>query len=148
MTRTTNFVTVIFRWLLVIMFVVAGSNHFWDPAFYLPMMPSYLPWHEWLIAISGCAEIAGGIGVAIPATRRFAGWGLIALLVAVFPANLHMALNQVQLPGIHLTALILWLRLPLQLIVMAWVWWVAIHPPSYGERLKDDTHGNGVRRHQ
>lgn len=123
-----SFVTAFFRWLLVLLFVGAGANHFRDPSFYLPMMPAYLPWPSWLIAISGCAEIAGGIGVAIPATRRAAGWGLIALLVAVFPANLHMALNQVQLPGIHLTPLILWLRLPLQVILIAWVWWVALHP--------------------
>ena len=148
MTRTMTLVTVLFRWLLVIMFVVAGANHFRVPTIYLPVMPPYLPWHEWLIAISGFAEIAGGIGVAIPATRRAAGWGLMALLVAIFPANLHMAVNQIQLPGIHLTTLELWLRLPLQVILMVWVWWVAIHPSPQGERLKGGTPGRGVRRNQ
>lgn len=117
---------VILRWLLVIGFVAAGLNHFRDPSFYRAMMPPYLPWHDALIVISGIAEIAGGIGVAIPATRRLAGWSLIALLIAIFPANLHMALHQVQAPGMTIDPLVLWLRLPFQALFIAWVWLVAL----------------------
>jgi uncharacterized membrane protein len=80
-------------WTLGAFFVVAGLNHFLAPGFYLSIMPPYLGWHLGLIYISGVAEIAGGIGVLIPRTRVWAGWGLLALLVAVFPANIHAALN-------------------------------------------------------
>ena len=122
-------VTVIFRWLLAIVFVLAGANHFRDPDFYLALMPPYLPWHEALVQISGVAEILGGIGILVPATRRFAGWGLIALLIAVFPANISMATDHVQPPGVHVTPFEAWLRLPLQAVLMAWVWWVALRRP-------------------
>ena len=116
----------IFRWLLAGFFVVAGANHFRDPAFYLPMMPAWLPWHLPLIHFSGAAEILGGIGVLVPLTRRAAGWGLIALLVAVFPANLHLALAGGQLPGMNVPAWALWARLPLQAVFLAWVWWTTL----------------------
>ena len=123
-------VTVIFRWLLAIVFVLAGANHFRDPAFYLALMPPYLPWHEALIRISGIAEILGGIGILVPPTRRFSGWGLVLLLIAVFPANLHMAINHVQPPDLTVTPLGAWLRLPLQAVLIAWVWWVALWRPA------------------
>ena len=74
-------------------FILAGANHFMNPQTYLSMMPSYLPFPEALNLISGAAEIAGGIGVLIKPLRSAAGWGLIALLIAIFPANLQMALH-------------------------------------------------------
>ena len=74
----------IFRWVLAVFFIGAGVNHFRHPAFYQAMMPPWLPWPDALILISGVAEILGGLGVLVPRARRFAGWGLIALLVAVF----------------------------------------------------------------
>ena len=89
-----------FRWVLAVFFVVAGANHFRMPEFYLLMMPSWLPHSGGLVAISGIAEILGGIGILVPATRRWAGWGLIALLVAVLPANVHMALQHLSPPGL------------------------------------------------
>jgi uncharacterized membrane protein len=67
----------------------------------------------------------GGVGVLLPATRRWAGWGLIALLVAVFPANLYVAL-QGRMPGLNFSPTTLWLRLPFQAVFIAWVWWVAV----------------------
>ncbi len=87
------------------------------------MMPPYLPWPGPLVAISGVAEIAGGSGLLVPRTRVLAGWGLIALLVAVFPANLHIALHG--WPGVNLPAWVLWARLPLQIVMVAWVYWAA-----------------------
>ena len=83
------------------------------------MMPSYLPWPLELIWLSGVAEIMGGIGLIDPRSRVLAAWGLIALLVAVFPANLNVALHG--WPGVNLPPLILWLRLPFQLV---FIWWV------------------------
>jgi uncharacterized membrane protein len=122
----------IFRYLLAIFFVVAGINHFRDPRFYLMIMPPYLPWHSELVFISGVCEILGGIGVLFPhPLRRYAGWGLVALLVAVFPANLHMALHDIPMggPGTPSNPWVNWLRLPLQLVFIFWVLWCT-RPPS------------------
>lgn len=105
-------------WLLALFFIAAGLNHFVNPAPYLAMMPSYLPWPETLNWISGAAEIAGGIGVLVARTRRLAGWGLIALLLAVFPANINVALHG--WPRENIAPWILWARLPFQ-PVMIWV---------------------------
>lgn len=113
------------RWLLAAFFVVAGLNHFRDPAFYLSMMPPPLPFPEALNALSGACEVAGGLGVLVPRTRRAAGFGLIALLIAVFPANLYAAL-QGQLAGLDAPPWALWARLPFQALFVAWVWAVTL----------------------
>ena len=117
----------IFRILLAAFFVVAGANHFRTPPLYLGMMPPWLPWPLALVYISGAAEILGGIGALVPFVRRFSGWGLIALLIVVFPANLHVAM-QGHMPGFDFSPLTLWLRLPMQLVLMAWVWWTTLAP--------------------
>ncbi len=116
----------VLRWVLALGMVAAGANHFRDPAFYLAIMPSYLPWPGPLIAISGACEIAGGIGLLIPRMRRLAGYGLIALLFAVFPANLAMLTDGLSPPGVHLPEWVLWARIPLQALLIAWVWLVAL----------------------
>ena len=94
------------------LFIIAGAYHFVNQATYLGMMPSYLPWHAALVALSGLAEIGGGVGVFIPRLRSMAAWALILLLIAVFPANIQMALHG--LPGKAIPRWVLWLRLPLQ----------------------------------
>ena len=104
-----------------LMYVAAGLSHFVATQFYERIMPSYLPAHRELVLISGAAEIAGGVGVLVPATRRLAAWGLVLLLLAVFPANLWMAQHPESYPGVPLWAI--WLRLPLQLPLLAWAWW-------------------------
>jgi len=109
-------------WVLAAFFVVAGLNHFLNHGPYLAMMPPYLPWHEGLIIVSGVAEIAGGLGVLIPKMRWLAGWGLIVLLVAVFPANVQVALHG--WPGVQIPQWTLWARLPLQGVLIVWVYWV------------------------
>ena len=87
-------------------------------------MPPYLPRPLALVYVSGVFEVLGGVGVLLPRYRKAAGWGLIALLVAVFPANLYMVTaSELFTPqGIPLWAL--WARLPLQLVLIAWVYWV------------------------
>lgn len=75
------------------------------------------------LANSGVAEMLGGLGLILPVTRRAAAWGLIALLVAVFPANLNMAVNHLPLGTSSVPAWALWARLPLQLVLIAWAWW-------------------------
>ena len=119
----------ILRSLLAVFFVAAGANHFRDPAFYRRGLPSGLPWHQPLIDLSGGAEILGGIGVLVPRTRRAAGWGLIALLIAVFPANVFMALRNAQPPKGNAHRWVLWVRLPLQAVLIAWAWWTAAAKP-------------------
>ncbi len=116
-----------FRILLAVFFVVAGANHFRAPDIYLGMMPPWLPVPLTLVNVSGVAEILGGIGVLVPAMRQFSAWGLIVLLIAIFPANLHVALVG-HMPGFDLSPLILWLRLPFQLVLIGWVWWTSIFP--------------------
>jgi uncharacterized membrane protein len=111
------------RWGLTLFMIAAGLNHFRAPAVYLGMMPAALPWPRALVFISGLAEIAGGLGLILPATRRWAAWGLIALFVAIFPANLNMAINHLPLGDRVVSPLALWLRLPLQLPLIAWAYW-------------------------
>ena len=104
------------------LFVIAGGLHFVIPKAYVAMMPRYLPAHRELVYASGVAEIAGGIGLMHPNTRTWAGRWLIATLVAVFPANLNMALNPgryaERIPGGEATLIA---RLPLQALLIAWV---------------------------
>jgi len=87
------------RWVLALFFIVAGVNHFLTPEIYYGMMPPWLPAKAAANLISGAAEIAGGLGLLIPALRRPAAWGLIALLIAVFPANIQVAV-QGHMPGL------------------------------------------------
>jgi uncharacterized membrane protein len=110
------------RWILAFFFVVAGINHFRSPNFYLKMMPPYIPWHSAMIQISGVAEIALALLALYPRTRRLAGWGLIALLIAVFPANLYMYQNPGLFPNVP--PLTLLIRLPIQGLLIVWAWWV------------------------
>ena len=114
--------------ILSLFFVLAGANHFLNPGPYLGMMPPYLPWHQGLIVVSGIAEIAGGLAILVPKLRPLAGWSLIVLLVAVFPANVHVALHGWE--GAQIPQWALWARLPLQGVLIAWVYWVCIarHP--------------------
>ena len=107
------------RTLLGIAFIIAGANHFRDPASYIAMIPPWLPSPEALNIISGAAEIAGGIGLLIPRLRTAVAMGLILLLVAIFPANLHVALNGWQ--GMDIPRWVLIARLPFQLLFIGWV---------------------------
>ncbi len=122
------------RWLLALFFIGAGWNHFRDPAIYISMIPPYLPWPETLNSISGAAEIAGGLGILIPQTRHAAGWGLILLLIAIFPANIQMALHG--LPQITIAPWILWARLPFQLVFIGWVYWTCLKRPTPSAGMK------------
>lgn len=100
-------------------FVLAGVLHFVIPGTYTAITPDYLPAHLMLVLISGAAEFVGGVGMFFPRWRRAAGTFLILLLIAVFPANLHMALNRDEsaIPDV-----LLWARLPLQVVLIGWVY--------------------------
>jgi uncharacterized membrane protein len=114
------------RAALAAFFAFAGNMHFLRPKFYEAIVPPSLQSRkEEIVAVSGVAEIAGGLAVLHPATRRLGRWWLLALLVAVFPANVHMAVNPEQVRGLDLRKVprwALWARLPLQPLAMVWVW--------------------------
>ena len=109
------------RYLLGALYIAAGVNHFLNTATYVRIMPQYLPWHLELIYLSGVAEAALGFLLLIRRYSVWAGWGLVALCIAVFPANVHMAMHANLYPAIP--ELALWLRLPAQGLLIAWAWW-------------------------
>ena len=103
-----------------IAFIVAGALHFTHRRTYEAMMPDYVPRHRECVLVSGVAEIAGGAAILVPHTRPLARWWMLALLAAVFPANVHMALNPERYRGIPPWAL--WVRLPFQAAFARAVW--------------------------
>lgn len=110
------------RTLLGMIFIVAGVLHFISPGTYERIMPAYLPLHRELVYLSGALEIAGGLGLISERTRPAAGIGLIVLLIAVWPANLRMLLDARGEGVSTWWVALLWARLPLQLLLIAWVW--------------------------
>lgn len=118
------------RLLLAALFSFAGAMHFVAPAPYIVIVPPWLPNAPLLVAISGVCEILGGLGVLLPHTRRLAGWGLIALLIAVFPANVQMLKLGYLSQATALWKAALWLRLPLQPLIIWWVWRAAARPTT------------------
>jgi uncharacterized membrane protein len=115
--------------LMAAFYVAAGFNHLVNPRFYLAIIPPDLPDPEWLNLLSGLAEITLGVLVLEPRVRVLAAWGLIALLIAVFPANLHVAAQNLGAggPGTG-SALLNFARLPLQAVLIAWAWWYTREP--------------------
>jgi len=106
--------------LLAIFFITAGILHFAKTAVFMQIMPPWLPYGLALIYISGVCEILGGIALLIPRLRRLSGYCLIALLIAVFPVNINMAVHGSDFSSVPAVAL--WLRLPLQFVLIAWIW--------------------------
>ena len=113
------------RVLLGLIFVVAGLLHFVAPSVYERIMPPYLPLHRGLVYLSGACEVLGGLGLFSRRTRPAAGIGLILLLAAVLPANVQMLLDARAAGEPSWWVALLWLRLPLQLVLIAWVWKVS-----------------------
>jgi uncharacterized membrane protein len=104
---------------MAVLYAFAGFNHLANPAFYVAIVPPGLPSPEWLNLASGLAEIVLGVFLLEPRTRPFAAWGIVALLVAVFPANLHAAAQRIGTES----ALLHGLRLAFQPVLVAWAWW-------------------------
>lgn len=112
---------------LSVFFVYFGIDHFINPDFYLSIMPPAFPLHAEAVYISGFFEILGGICVLIPSLRQLAGWGLVALLISVYPANIYMAINPEAFPEISIG--LLYFRLPLQFLFIYWAY--SITRPVY-----------------
>lgn len=111
------------RYLIAFAFVSVGLLHFLKTGFFIKIMPDYMPYHKAMVLVSGVAEIAGGIGLLISPLREFAVYGLLLLLVAVFPANIDMAIKAYKNHGLTLYTWLLLFRLPLQFVLMYWVYW-------------------------
>jgi uncharacterized membrane protein len=116
--------------LFVSIFLVSGFLHFFYPAPYVRIMPPMLPWPLALVRISGAAEILGGAGLFLRKFRRAAAYGLTLLLIAVFPANVYMAVAHVAFPGLLGKAWVQWGRLPLQIPLIAWALYYARSPKA------------------
>jgi len=126
-------IQIIVRWVFAIFMVGVGIQHFVDPQIFVDIMPPYLSdWSLELVYLSGVFEILGGVGLLIPRTRAMAGWGLILLLLAVFPANIHMAINDIPFRGEHLSPALRWGRLPFQLVFIGIAWWTSQSKPPKG----------------
>src|SRR5437868_853013 len=111
----------ILRYLMGALYVAAGINHFWRPGFYLNIIPLYLPAHEFLVQLSGVAEILLGVGVCFEATRRISAWLIIAMLVAFLLVHVDMLQHHAdRYAGLPLWGL--WARLPLQAVLIYWAW--------------------------
>ena len=129
------------RVLYGLLFVAAGLNHVISPAFYLKIMPPALPFPEALNYIAGLAEIVLGVMLILPRTSRLAAWGLIALLIAVFPANVYMAMHPERFTEIHpfgrdvpLTPAGIYARLPFQAVFIALAYWFTRRPDESRRR--------------
>lgn len=107
-------------YLIGLIFIAAGALHFRNPQMYESIVPPFIPAHRELVLVSGFFEMLGGIGAMLPQTRKSAGWGLIALLVAVFPANIYMAVDTEKF-GKLAPSWALYARLPLQGLL---IWWI------------------------
>ena len=108
------------RYLLSLIVITTGILHFVAPDKLVKIVPDWLPAHRTLVLVSGVFEIAGGVGLLLKQTRTLAAWGLVALLAAVFPANINMAVHKIYTDN----PWILWGRLPFQGVLIAWAYWL------------------------
>ena len=106
-------------------FIFAGVSHFFIPDTFIKLMPPFVPFPLAMVYVSGIFEILGGIGLIVSKTRRAASYGLILLLLAVYPANIYVAMENIQLGGFMSNSFYQWFRVVLQIPLIFWVWWMA-----------------------
>ena len=115
------------RYIIAGLFIITGLLHFIRPQVFVNIMPAAVPYHLAMVYISGVAEIAGAVGILIPQLRIPAAWGLIVLLIAVFPANINMTVEGIQKTGLtSWYSMLTILRLPLQFVLIYWVYWACL----------------------
>ncbi|MBE9106792.1 DoxX family protein [Nostoc cf. edaphicum LEGE 07299] len=120
------------RVILAICIIVVGVTHFVVPEEYVKIVPPPLPYPLGLVYLSGFYEILGGIGLLVPPVSQAAAWGLLALFIAVYPANIYMAANLIKIEHIPNSPWVHVVRLPLQAVLIAWAWWYT--KSSFGEK--------------
>lgn len=119
-----NRLKTILRTVLAAAMILIGVTHFRQPEPFVAIVPAYLPEPLLLVYLSGFFEILGGVGLCLSRVRKISAWGLVALYIAVFPANLNMAINRLSLPGSDpIPDWVLWARLPLQVVLILWAYW-------------------------
>ncbi len=134
-TKPESRVKVALRVVLALAMIGVGITHFTSPEPFVKIIPAALPAPLALVYVSGVAEIAGGVGLLIPRLRRAAGIGLIALYIAVFPANINMAVQGLSLGDGPIPQWALWARLPVQIVFIAWAYWAAgVRSPKRASR--------------
>lgn len=110
--------------LFAFFMIVAGISHFIIPDIYIKIVPPQLPYPEAIVYISGFFEILGGIGLLVPPTSQAAAWGLLVLIIAVYPANINMAVNHIHIDNIPDGNWFQAIRLPFQFVLIAWAYWL------------------------
>lgn len=125
----------ILRVVLSFALIIVGITHFIKPEQFVRIVPPQLPYPLELVYISGFFEILGGIGLLIPLVSVAAAWGIIALFIAVFPANINQAINSISIEGIPDYPWLYWCRLPFQAVLIAWAWWYT--KPSNSPRTRE-----------
>jgi uncharacterized membrane protein len=120
----------VLRGVLAVALIIVGTTHFTHPDQYARIVPPQLPAPVALVYISGVFEILGAIGLLIPFVSVAAAWGLIALFIAVFPANINQAINSIPIDGIPHHPWLYWARLPFQAVLIAWAWWYTRNPET------------------
>jgi uncharacterized membrane protein len=132
------------RVALAAMFLLTGVTHFTSPESFLQMIPEFLPLRREAVYVSGVAELAGAFGLLVPRLRRLAGLGLAAMLVVVFPANVNVAVNNLQIDLYPSSALYQWARLLLQPVLIGLAIW-ATFPEARPRTTRSDTSTSGLR---
>ena len=122
----------ILKYVMAAFYVYGGVNHFLNPDFYLVIMPPYIPAHGMLVGLSGVAEIVLGLALLLSLTQRLAAWGIIAMLVAFLPVHVHMLVNAELFPDAPIV--FLWIRFPLQALLILLAWWYTHPDPSSAEQ--------------
>jgi uncharacterized membrane protein len=111
-------------YLMAYFYIKIGLDHFINPAYYMNIMPPYLPFHIELVYISGAFEVIFGSMLLFSNTRFYAAWGLIFLLIAVYPANIYLAFNKEPQQAIEISHFLAsWIRLPLQFVFIGLAYW-------------------------
>lgn len=119
----------ILRGILAVSVIIVGITHFLKAEQYARIVPPVFPPLA-SVYVSGFFEILGGIGLLIPGISVAAAWGLVSLFIAVFPANIYLALHNIQIDGIPHSQTLYWLRLPLQAVLLAWAYWYTRQPEA------------------
>jgi uncharacterized membrane protein len=133
----------ILRGIFAVCTIIVGITHFIRPEQYARIVPPQLPNPVALVYISGFFEILGGIGLMSPFVSVAAAWGLIALFIAVFPANINMAVNNIPIEGIPHNQVLYWVRLPFQAVLIAWAYWYTRKPQEQpGAEIIEKTAGS------
>lgn len=122
------------RIVLAICIIVAGILHFVLPEPFIKIVPNLLPYPAAIVYISGFFEILGGIGLLVPVVSQAAAWGLVLLFIAVYPANINMAVNHIHINNIPDSNWFHAIRLPFQFVLIAWAWWYT-RPDDKSDRL-------------